>query len=1271
MLFARNLLGRCGLGFIGILAFSLLLTINAFAQSGTATVRGTVTDEQGKVLAGANVTLTDTDRNTTRTQTTNGEGIFSFSGIFPGNYKITAEAPNFKTGVVENVRATVDSTKDVTIPLTVGGSTEIVTVSTNTIEAIVNTQDASLGNNFVEQQIKQLPLEGRNVAALLSLQPGVTPGGAVSGSRSDQANLTLDGVDVNDQVNGTAFTPVLRATPDSISEFRVTTANANASAGRSSGAQVSLITKSGTNAFHGTLFEYHRNTVTTANDYFNNLNGVPRPKLIRNQFGGSVGGPIIKDRLFFFFTFEGLRTAQGTAVNRVVPRASLGQGIVNLRAAQLDENGVPIPGAPTVLLTYNQSQLNTLFPQVGLNPTALTYLAQVASRYPVNNNLLGDGLNTGGFLFNAPLPIRENTSIAKFDWNVDSAGKHIVSARFNYQFDNRALQAQQFPDTQTPNRWQHPVGTAISHTWTVSNNKINVARFGLTRDAFTNGGDSAQNALLFRDVFQPFAYARSFSRVSPVYNYTDDFTWTLGNHTVQLGGNVRVIRNRTSSAAAAYDRFGMNFSFYAGAGSVLVTPFNNALSPQRLAVSTGFRSALQAAMASTIGRSPDYAANFNFDRQGNILPAGQEVKRGFATEEYDFYAQDSWKIKSNLTLTYGLRYGISRPVYEQSGLQARTTVALGDFFDQRLAGAAAGTPFNDLISIDLAGPANGKPGNYNFDLNNFQPRVSLAWSPNFKDGFWHKLFGNEGDSVIRGGFAMTNDYYGTQIALQFDQNNRLGFASSSAIASNTFNVTTRPAPLFTAPGQDVRNLPNIVIPGTLTFPRQQSASPFSRRIESSLDATVKAPTNYVFNLTYGRKLPKGLYVEASYIGRIGRNLLATRDVTALNNLRDPQSGMDWYQAAGVLADLRSRNVPIASVGPIPYFENLFRNFDLASGLADYYGVDFSGLTRSQAAYAFVARSAAGDQAIDGIAGSDWTTLQDAIDFASTIYGDGRYFFFHPQYGTLSAWGNNASSDYHAFTLSVRQRYKDQLSWDFNYTLSKSIDLASGNQNFGQFGGAFVLNPIRPRDNRAFSAFDARHIINFNSFWEIPVGRGKKFFGDMNKVADAFLGGWQLTTIFRYNSGFPIDAPFDGRRWATNWNVQSNGVLIRNPGVAHGTIIDGIPNLFRDPTFAAQSFRNPLAGETGGRSVLRDPGFISMDFGLGKNFNMPWNENHKLQFRWEVFNATNTQRFTGVDGTVNYSLSADSTTSAAGPGFGRFTTIQGSPRVMQFALRFTF
>lgn len=218
----------------------------------------------------------------------------------PGVYTIEVEANGFKKLVLSNVQALVDKPTTVSINMEVGAVTEVVNVAGGELESIVNKTEGSLGNNFVSRQIQELPLEGRNVGDLLSLQPGVTLDGSVTGSRSDQANITLDGVDVNDQQNGTAFTPVLRVTPDSVDEFRVTTTNADSARGRSSGAQISLSTKSGTNEFHGALYEYHRNTVTTANDFFNNQNGVERPKLIRNLFGGRIGGPVVKNRFFFF-----------------------------------------------------------------------------------------------------------------------------------------------------------------------------------------------------------------------------------------------------------------------------------------------------------------------------------------------------------------------------------------------------------------------------------------------------------------------------------------------------------------------------------------------------------------------------------------------------------------------------------------------------------------------------------------------------------------------------------------------------------------------------------------------------------------------------------------------------------------------------------------------------------------------------------------------------------------------------------------------------------
>ena len=1245
-------------------AFLVWSLVPALAQSGTTGISGTVRDEQGRVIAGATVTLTDADRGTSRTQSTDNNGSYSFSNLVTGRYNLTIEASGFKKKIVENIQGLVDKTTDVSVALEVGGADEVVTVSASSLDAVINSQNASLGNNFVEQQIKQLPLEGRNVAALLSLQPGVTADGYVAGGRSDQANITLDGVDVNDQVNGFAFTPVLRATPDSVSEFRVTTVNADANQGRSSGAQISLVTKSGTNEFHGTLFHFHRNTVTTANDFFNNLAGTPRPQLIRNQFGGAIGGPVVKDRFFFFFTYEGLREAKGTPVTRLVPRPTMGQGILRF----INPSGG--------ITTLTRPQLEAIFPAVGLNPITLQLMAQAAQRYPVNNDQVGDGLNTGGFTFNAPQPVRQNTSIARLDWNVDRQNKHVVSVRLNYQYDNSARATQQFPDTPTPTAWQHPTGLAASHTWTISGNKINVFRFGITRNSFTLGGDSNQNLLNLRDVFQPFAFLRSLSRVSPVYNLVNDFTLIKGSHSFQFGGNVRIIRNKVNNATRSFDSIIANFSFYQQSGAVLSNPIIAAGFP----ISTGFRSPVQVAMSALIGRASQYSANFNFTRDGSLLNSGVPVRRDIATEEYEGYLQDTWRVRPNLTFTYGIRYSVSRPVYEQNGLQARTTVPLGDYFRGRLQGMQTGVPFNERIVVDLAGPANGKPGNYDTDWNNWQPRFAVAWSPRAEGGFWKRLLGNEGDTILRGGYGLVNDYYGTQIAFQFDSNNTLGFASQSLTPANSFNVTTRPGPLITGIGQQVRGLPLITIPGQLTFPRQQPST-FGRlqAIEQSLDATVRAPYNHVFNATIGRKLPAGLYVEASYIGRIGRNLLATRDIAALNNLRDPQSGQDWYTVAGILADLRDRNAPLSAVPNLPYFTNLFRGVDLIGALGDFFVGDedaFRGLTPTQAVYASIARiPIPGIGVIDGIAGSDWTTLQLAFDYANFFFRtDGRPaspIFFQPQYGTLSAWSSVATSDYHGFTVSVRQRYKDQLTWDFNYTLSKSLDTASGLQRFGQFGSAFILNPIRPRDNRSFSDFDTRHIINFNSIWDIPVGRGRAFASDIPRWADAFIGGWQLTTIFRWNSGLPVDAPFDGRRWATNWTVQSNGVPIRpisSSPTRNG--VGGRPNLFRDPVAASQSFRNPRAGETGGRNILRDPGFVSLDFGLGKYFRMPWSEKQTLLFRWEVFNATNTACLTGAQ-TVNYQIPQDSTTSAPGPNFGRFTATQGPPRIMQFALRYTF
>src|SRR4051812_1919482 len=374
--------GRGALALLCAIVLSLLASTGADAQTGTSSVRGTVADAQGNVVVGATVTLTNTDTNATRTATTGGEGTYAFELVQPGNYRVEAEATGFKKGVVTDVRALVAKPTSVDVALEVGAITDTVTVAASSSELLLNTQDATLGHNFVSQQIEQLPLEARNVASLLTLQPGVTRTGYVAGSRSDQANVTLDGVDINEQqtnqigaVSSNSTDPstntVLRLNAEAIEEFRVVTTNANAQMGRSSGAQVSIVTKSGTNDFHGAAFWFHRPTILTANDFFNNRAGVERPSLIRNTYGGAVGGPIIKDKLFFFYSYEGRKDRSQTSVVRRVPLPSLGRG--ELRYVN------PSGG----ITTLSAAQLNSAFTG-GLNPTAIAALAAAAAKYPAN-----------------------------------------------------------------------------------------------------------------------------------------------------------------------------------------------------------------------------------------------------------------------------------------------------------------------------------------------------------------------------------------------------------------------------------------------------------------------------------------------------------------------------------------------------------------------------------------------------------------------------------------------------------------------------------------------------------------------------------------------------------------------------------------------------------------------------------------------------------------------------------------------------------------------
>jgi len=445
----------------GILSLALVasFTILGWSQTATTSLRGTISDPQGAVIEGATATLANPAIGFSRSTKTDDHGFYQFLQVTPGTYTLTLAKPGFAVLKEEGLQLQVNVPATSNLTMRVQAETSTVEVMGTTVQ--VNSQDATLGNAFGASQIESLPFEGRDPTQILSLQPGVTyvgsnvdqnqdsRGGSVSGARSDQTNITLDGVDDNDQVKGYAFQGALRSTLDSLQEFRVTTSNANADEGRSSGAQVALVTKSGTNSFHGSAYEYNRTNVGESNDWFNKQSqiesGLPNVpgQLIRNTFGATAGGPIVKDRLFFFLAYEGQRTRESVQTTRVVPSDNLRQGIVSY-----DCSGDPKCPAGGIE-TMTRQDLASLDPKCtglgtcplgpGANPAILSLFQQ----YPhPNSTAVGDGLNFLGFTFPASTPGTLNTYVAKLDFNVTN-NQHVF-VRGGLVDDNNG-QGPQFP----------------------------------------------------------------------------------------------------------------------------------------------------------------------------------------------------------------------------------------------------------------------------------------------------------------------------------------------------------------------------------------------------------------------------------------------------------------------------------------------------------------------------------------------------------------------------------------------------------------------------------------------------------------------------------------------------------------------------------------------------------------------------------------------------------------------------------------------------------
>ena len=1323
-----------------LFCIGILLTVvaSSLAQTGTTSIRGVVLDKTGAAAAGARVSITNNGQALQRETRTDSSGEYRFLALPPGNYTLAVEKEGFKREQTTlDLPVNVPVTSNVT--LDVGAVSEKVEVSAEA--ETVNTTDASLGNAFNETQIKELPLESRNVPDLLSLQAGVlytgnnqdinsaidTRSGAVNGARSDQSNITVDGIPANVK-GGNAFTSVLPVTLDSVQEFRVTTTNYGADQGVSSAAQVSLVTKSGTNQFHGSVYEYNRNSAFSANDYFVKSaelsSGNPNvpPQLNRNIFGASVGGPILKDRLYFFLNFEAYRDAEEVSDVQTIPTAALRDGVVQylcLETTPGTPNTAECPGntvtglsgatytAPPGDLALSPQQITqmdrTSFgPTHGPNSVVINYMN---STYPLpNDSTVGDGLNTAGFRFRARTPSTKNWYIGKIDYNLTADARHriSVSGALANESDVNGTTGAPFlpgmPPEQTIVNFNK--GLIVNYSGVFSANLINNFRYGFIRESVGTIGNSDQVWNYLQAFSQGITYSSAFQR--PVQNFTDDLSWIRGHHTWQFGFQFAFLRDPESNLNNSFSIGQANPDWMADSG--LSEPSNpSPLNPSNNrypTVDTTFNSNYDYAMTSLLGMITLGDAVYNYTRSGTTLPQGAPVTRRFAEDSYEMYTQDVWKVKPNLTLTLGLRYSLFSPPWETNGLQVGTTFNLGNWFNERGQGMLKGIPSNaaPLVTYQLAGPVNGKPSYYNWDYHDFGPRVAFAWAPDYDEGWLGSIFGGKGKSSIRGGFGIVYDRAGESLVDTFDQNGSFGLATSLNNPSDY--ETSQTAPRLTSmnviPPVDYGN-PNATppVPPVPILP----AAPPSRfpqtypsgtgAITWGIDQGLKTPYSYTMDLAVSREIKPGFSLEVAYVGRLAHRLLAQDDLAMPLDIRDPGSGIDYFTAEKALAKIFRPELvagvpnPTASFNPSQLPANVQKFWkDQIQALVPGGAYPLNGctggsptLTSTTNPIIFAFDNFCGTAFNDSLAlyNLDYNGIQDA-NIPSQYYftSGGQYSYFAPQFSSLYAWRSIAWSNYNALQATLRRRLSHGIQFDLNYTYSKSQDISSDAERVGPASNGSLLglnnniiNAWNPNAQKGVSSFDVTHQLNANWIFALPFGRGRMIGTDSGRALDALIGGWQLSGLFRWTSGFPVTVDNGFSNFPTNFEMEGNADKVGpvKTGVFFNT---GTPNIFANGPAAINSFAPAYAGESGERNNIRGEGYFGIDLGLAKRWLMPWSEQQSLQFRWEVFNVTNSPRFDVQSALLSNSLGLGSGTS-----FGNYSGLLNNPRIMQFALRYEF
>ena len=1237
------------------------LASTAAAQSATSgRVVGSVADPSGAVVPRAEVQLVNIETNASSTQQTNEVGQYVFASVPPGSYKITVRMAGFRTAAVPNLTVQVNRSYNLPVTLEVGGESQVVEVRA-TAAAELQTTDAQIGNVLSTDSVLRLPTLQRNVTELMGLQPGAVPttgGGAtqlqlrITGAVEDQNTVSLDGVDITQSV--VAADTVVPTPADSVEEFRLNLANPNASYERASGGQMTLVGRRGTNTLHGAGYGYFQNSVLNANTWDNNRAGIVKPDIMDKRFGGRFGGPIIKDKTFFFANYEARRFSQVTQATRTVPTDTLKQGIVRFR----DTAGNVISYNLATAAVCGASGNQACDPRgLGISPAVKAQWALM----PAGNVAGGDGLNTTGYLANIPTPVQEDYGV----WRLDHKFSDKLSFNGSYTYWRRIAQGagdiaimngEPRSMVSSPRRGQVIMG---SLTWQMRPTLFNVFRFGYVRDSnanqatppttaagimnvsgtSTNAGPvalligSGVTAFLDNPIDLDTQRARYQENWNKDYQWSDELSWIRGSHTIQFGGQFRALPYTHARADKVVGSLSSLVALVDGDQSFLTVSAANRPVTCGGSLTTNCLRSTDATnwdrfYASTLGLVDNVNILAVRDGQLNPLPFGTSLIN--KTNEYAtyFHGQDTWRATNSLTLTYGLSYGWQTAPTEELGRQTvqidpstgqpQTAAA---FLDAKLKGALAGQIYNPTIGWMPVKKANVPV--YNIDRGGVSPRASFAWVPTRKEGFLSRLLG-ERKTVLRGGFAMVYDRSNVVQNVMIPMLG-VGFGQSINIKTPACNASGAPGPNCNASagtGNVGASSYRAGVDGAIPLPTVAPATtpvipsrPFGEQLSFQVDPDTKMGRSYNVDLTIQREIPGNFVFEAAYVGRFARRLPCSINFTQSPYMFvDSASGQSFAQAFDAVANtLRAGGTPATQ----PWFENQLAGY---TKLINYSGT----------ATAYVAQALASN-----FRNGNVSSIFQSLGTYRTALGLPPYNNDEAQLELMRTYVGQ--TNFNGLLVTLSRRLSQGLQFSANYTFSRTLDDFLLWQN----SASIYTNSFHPGVEYGPSNYDRTHVFNAHWVYDVPAGKGHKF-SFTSPVLDRVIGGWYSSGIFSVFSGPPLTVTESSQAWGDSVTLGQNSALVPINPVPSTAVNKGIPgsggvgttasaangtglNLFTDPATAFANFRPIQLSQdtrTGRANPIRGLGFWNLDVSFGKTTAVT--ERVRIRFSADFFNIFNHQ-----------------------------------------------